>query len=132
MVQLLDQMQNHILKLPIQNYAKHMHTAGSAVAVVHVGINQFQLLHIQRTGEKWLKLFALCRCNNLFSLPDNPQPAWGLSFMAQCSMALARLCVSGSDRWLHVCAWCESIRAVLSRFLRVMLHCHALQAKNAL
>ena len=29
-------------------------------------------------------------------------------------------------------AWSGAIRAVLSRFLRVMLHRHALQAKNAL
>lgn len=47
-------------------------------------------------------------------------------------MALARLCMSGQGRWLHVCAWCGAIRAVLSRFLRVVLHCHALQVKNAL
>jgi hypothetical protein len=47
-------------------------------------------------------------------------------------MALARLCMPGPGRWLHVCAWCGAIRAVLSRFLRVMLHCHALQVKKAL
>jgi hypothetical protein len=47
-------------------------------------------------------------------------------------MALARLCMPGPGRWLHGCAWCGAIRAVLSRFLRVVLHCHELQVKNAL